>query len=95
MINRKLEKHEIEALFHNPTMSLIVEAIKEIAKNEAEIRCRSINLRAPCEEIALQAAEFKGRQDCLHMLSTHETLIDFLYDYVVEDKPIEEVNIDG
>lgn len=90
---KKFSRRDLDVLFADPIMGNLVLALKEIAKTEAEHYTRTINLNRSCEQIALQSAEFKGRQACLNVLSDVEALEAFLFDYMTEETKVEVENI--
>lgn len=82
-----ISRPEIETFYHTPVMEYIVSALKEISRKDAEELSKYININRSCDSIALQVAEFKGRQAMLEKLLSHEALIDFLQEFV---QPLEE-----
>jgi hypothetical protein len=86
MSKQILVKHDIENLYYHPTMIKVLDAIKDITFSEAEHITRTLNTNRSCEEIALQVAEFKGRQKILNTIIDSDLLISLLSDYIIEEE---------
>lgn len=78
-------KTDIESLYNLSIMRSLVLILAKISKEDSERAFKALDTRRSCEQIALDIAKFKGRQEMLSIFLDHENLISFLDEYIIEE----------